>query len=196
MRIFFIFMILELFLGLFFLYLLVVFGLSLIFVPNLGFKRKIVEVLPDSVIADISKIVDSSNNKKDVLSSLVDYQLSFFYSRMGFVIPKFWLLFESSFNKLWSKKGFLHCHQQNFVMRTLLLNTGLFSEEDIKLVLGSCYFNIHQYLLVNVGSVNKEWVFVDCFAISMGYPLGDHLNVFHFSYSKRNNFVRRPIYFY
>ncbi len=177
------------------LYITTIFLLSRLFIPNIGFKRKIKEKLPRDAKKKLIEIKKSSKNKKEALKKVIDYQLSIFYSEMRQAFPRFKFLFESSFNKLWKKKGFLHCHQQNFVLRRLLLGTKMFEEKDIKLKHTFCYLNIHQYLKINIGKKKKEWINVDAFAMSLGYNLGEVLPNFAYPSMKARgiNPLRDPI---
>ena len=177
------------------LYLVGTFLLSRLFIPNLGFKGKIKEKLPLEAKEKLMRITKETKDKNEVLKKVISYQLSRFYSEMRQVYPRFKFLFESSFNKLWEKKGFLHCHQQNFVLRRLLLGTGIFTEKDIKLKHTFCYLNIHQYLKINIGNKKKEWIDVDPFAMSLGYDLGEVLPNFAYPSMKARgiNPLRDPI---
>jgi hypothetical protein len=176
-------------------YLVSTFLLSRLFIPNLGFKRKIKEKLPHEAKEKLMRITKESKDKNEALKKVISYQLSIFYSEMRQVYPRFKFLFESSFNKLWEKKGFLHCHQQNFVLRRLLLGTGMFTEKDIKLKHTFCYLNMHQYLKINIGKNRKEWLNVDPFAMSLGYDLGEILPNFAYPSMKKRgiNPLRDPI---
>ena len=188
-------MTIEIILILFLFYFLVVFGLSQVFIPNLRWKTKKKARLPKEVTSSLKKITSETKNKKEVLERVLDYQLGFFHSKMKRVFHRFLLLFESSFSTLWRKKGFLHCHQQGFITRTLLLNTGLFTDDDIKIRISACYINIHQYLLVNIGEDKPEWIIVDGFAMSLGYPLGEKLHFFHYIYYENKGYSRRRVHF-
>ncbi len=178
-----------------YMYVTSMFFLSQLIIPNLGFRKKIKEELPKDAKKKLLEIKNSSKNKKEALKKVIDYQLTNFYSEMRQVFPRFKFLFESNFNKLWSKKGFLHCHQQNFVLRRLLIGTGMFTEKDIHLKHTFCYLNIHQYLKINIGRNKKEWMNADPFAISLGYNLGEILPNFAYPSMKKRgiNPLRDPI---
>ena len=158
-------------LGIILLYTLLIFVFSLFLIPNLGRKRKLDESLPKDVSEKMIKIGKSSKTKMDVLEQVVDFMLQKFHSKFSQAIPQFSLLFEKSFNKLWEKGGFLHCHQHNLILRYLLLGTKRFTEDDIKIRITHCYATIHQYFKINVSEKKKEkkWISVDPFAISQGF---------------------------
>ena len=78
--------------------------------------------------------------------------------KLFFFYPK---LFCYNTNKQLSKKQFLACHQQNNVLKTLLLNTNQFKKQDIQDKTHiQPYLIVHQYLLIKT---NKGTYKVDPF---------------------------------
>lgn len=70
-------------------------------------------------------------------------------------------LFYFDVNEIIKKDQFLACHQQNLILKTLLINTGQFRDKDFKLKETITNFGvIHQYLLINI---NKTTYKVDPF---------------------------------
>ncbi len=45
----------------------------------------------------------------------------------------FWMAMQSDPNSLWDRKGFMHCTQQNHLLRLLLVESGQVEERDIRL---------------------------------------------------------------
>jgi hypothetical protein len=86
--------------------------------------------------------------------------------------------FRSDLNYLWSKRGFMHCTNLNYLMRILLVKSGFFMDADIEqkwtLV---WYVSPHQYLRVRT-SKNK-FVNVDVWNWPYGIGLGDYARGFH-----------------
>jgi hypothetical protein len=80
-------------------------------------------------------------------------------------------------NILWNRDGFLHCNNINYVLRTLLVASGHFSDEDIKqrwtLI---WYISPHQYLRVHVG---KKTMSIDVWGADHGIAFGDYAYGFH-----------------
>lgn len=76
-------------------------------------------------------------------------------------------------NKLWKKKGFLHCNHINNLLITLLVGSGHFKKEDLKkrwtLV---WYASPHQYMKVKLD--NNTSVDVDIWGKNYGIPFGKH----------------------
>lgn len=92
-------------------------------------------------------------------------------------ITKFFDIFERDINVLWSKNGFLHCTNINYVLKTLLIKSGFFKKEDVRTRWTLIwYFSPHQYIQVRV---NNKWINVDVWAHAFGIELGDHAYGFH-----------------
>ena len=87
------------------------------------------------------------------------------------------LLWITDLRTLWEKKGYLHCHQHNILIQKLLIETERFNKKDFKFKLTSVYSEIHQYLKVNVSDNPKKekWTYLDPFAISLGFEVGEKL---------------------
>lgn len=82
----------------------------------------------------------------------------------------FWKALETNPNKLWERTGFMHCTHQNFLLRTLLVKSGWFSEEDIHVGYSLIwYISPHQYLTVKV---NNHTVAADPWNYRFGASLG------------------------
>jgi len=59
--------------------------------------------------------------------------------------------FYYNIEKMVNKKQFLSCHVQNNLIKTILINSGQFTKNDIKNVLViTRYFTAHQYLVVQI----------------------------------------------
>jgi len=87
-------------------------------------------------------------------------------------------LFISDVDKIWAKKGFLHCNVLNYLMRILLIKSGLFNEKDIKLKWTLVwYVSPHQYLEIKINP--NEIINVDLWANAYGVCFGDYAHGFH-----------------
>ncbi|MDD5083858.1 MAG: hypothetical protein PHT88_02875 [Candidatus Moranbacteria bacterium] len=86
-------------------------------------------------------------------------------------------IFKRDLDTLWNKSGFLHCTNINYLLRTLLVQSAFFTEDDIRLKWTLVwYVSPHQYLQVLVGS---EWINVDIWAHAYGIGFGDNACGFH-----------------
>lgn len=65
----------------------------------------------------------------------------------------FWRAFEKDPNLLWDRQGFLHCHQQNLLLRVLLVESGWFEPAEVEFGYSLVwYISPHQYLKVKLDS--------------------------------------------
>lgn len=169
-------------------YIVTMFILSQIFIPHLGIKQKPIEKLPEEIQREINKITKKSKTRKELLKKIVNFQMSKKKSSMMMILDSFLTLFESEFDAIWNMP-YIHCHHQTYILRELLLKTGKFKDEDLKLKLTTCYLEIHQYLKVNISETpeKKEYIYVDPFAISLGYKIGEILPFFAYRDMKKRN---------
>lgn len=162
-------------------YLLIVFGLSRLVIPHLGFEK---DALPENIPVEWQKEIEflkiKANNAEEFLSLTYNYlgQKYSYQSRPFFrrfkIFPNFQTLF-ISLNDLYQRRGFMHCTQLNFLLRLFLVKSGFFKEEDIKLKYIFVNFFIHQYAQVYL---NNRWIDVDIFDYSNGLKIGEHLKTF------------------
>lgn len=143
---------------------------------DLSRKTKIPDNLPAGLEIEIRRI-SASSDKEAYLQKAYDY-LSARY-RGGRM--KTYALIHKAFQKdleyLWEEPGFMHCTNMNFLLRTMLIKSGLFNEEDIHLKWTFVWFvSPHQYVQVDVGD---RWIDVDIWAKRYGIEFGDHAHGFH-----------------
>ncbi len=85
--------------------------------------------------------------------------------------------FVSDLAMLWGIKGFLHCHQMNYLLRVLLIASGQFTPEAITVKWTQVWFvSPHQYLVVTLE--NGEKIEVDLWGKTYGVPFGSHAHGF------------------
>lgn len=88
----------------------------------------------------------------------------------------FWKAFETDPNRLWQRTGFMHCTHQNFLLRTLLVKSGWFLEDEIKLGYSLVwYISPHQYLKIKL---DDRVVAADPWNHRFGVPLGYYASGF------------------
>lgn len=85
--------------------------------------------------------------------------------------------FITDIETLWQKKGFLHCHHMNYLLRTLLVASGQFIQEEIEAHWTTLWFvSPHQYLAVRLK--NGAVVTVDLWGKAFGIPFGSYAHGF------------------
>ena len=127
---------------------MVFFALRLV-VPYLEFRKKPV---PTTIPTELTEVIDRLNNEstndEDFLYKSYDYVVSKYYGNHHKSITMFWKAFQNPFKQ---KDGFMHCMGQNIILRTMLIKSGRFRDEDIELKITGISGFIHQYLLVSIG---------------------------------------------
>ncbi len=138
-------------------------------IPNLFSKQEIPDEIPEKLKEKIREFSHNSD-KEDFLKK------SFFYitskwggGRMN-LIYKLRLLFDKDISKIFNTKGYLHCTTMNFLLRTMLVKSGFFRDEDIELKSHSSWIVPHQYLKVKIKE--GEFVKLDIWAYQFGVDYG------------------------
>jgi len=163
------------------LYVFIVFVLSRLFIPHLGFsKDKLPAPIPVNWEKAINDLKNQSRSKDDFLQLAYDYigrKYSYsgvpFFRRFNIFIH--WPSLFYDLNDLYNASGFMHCTQLNFLMRLFLVKSDFFPEEEMRLRHTFVNFFIHQYLEVKL---DDKWVAVDVFEYSDGLKIGQHLKAF------------------
>lgn len=145
-------------------------------IPNF-FKK---EVIPDITNLNLIAAIDTvrkSSSKKEALDKAYQQIISRYRGYRFLTYTLFWRIFEADPNKLWNRRKFLHCTQQNYLLRTLLVKSGWFTENDIKLGFSLVwYFSPHQYLKIKNDSTN--YIAVDPWTHHFGVPMGFYASGF------------------
>ena len=94
---------------------------------------------------------------------------------------KIYEIFTSDVEKLWHRRGFLHCTNLNYLLRTLLVESGFFRDEELILRWTQIwYLSPHQYMQV---IINNQAINIDIWAYAFGIKFGDYAHGFHCFYS-------------
>ena len=143
---------------------------------DLFFKTDLPRKIPRKMEEIVTKLKKSSNQEEclklvyEILSAKYQGNRTKTYTNLCDVFMK-------NTNKLWKKSGFLHCTNMNFLARILLVKSGIFSENDIRLKWTQVWLiSPHQYLQVKVGN---SWKDVDIWARNFGIEFGDHAHGWH-----------------
>lgn len=157
------------------LYFLIVFLLSRMVVPHLGFiDDKIPEIIPDSMAKKVDELKNLAGNPEKFLKLDYDYIGSKYKTGRINTFLKLGLLFKN-IDEIWQREGYIPCHQSNLLLKIFLVRSGFFKDEEIKRKHTVLNFCLHQYLLVRV---NDKWVDVDVGEKQRGMPIGRHMKYF------------------
>ncbi len=141
-------------------------------IPLLFTKGKIPKKLPLEMQKEVNKL-KKTKSKLECLKQAYNFIKKNFKSKRHQTVIKFFRLFVTDVNKLWDytkKDKFLHCTQQNYMLRVLLIKSNKFKEQDIGVIDGiHTGFGIHQYLIVNVGN---KWMDIDVWFSNLGIGFG------------------------
>ena len=146
-------------------------------IPNLCYKIKI----PDKIPNEMQQVVDElkkSKSKEECLRRAYEVLTKKYRGYRFRTYLKIWLVFVTDLEKLWQRTDFLHCHTMNYLLRALLIKSGWFSEDDIKLKYSLVrYISLHQYLEIKVAL--DKFINVDIWNANYGKGLGDYAHGFH-----------------
>jgi hypothetical protein len=132
----------------------VLFGIILPFIvfPNYLFRRKLRRTMELENLAQKLKERSPLKTLKNSFNFVITnhYGLDESFKNKFFHLAN---LFHNNPNNYLGKKHYLFCHTQNLFLKTILILTGQFSEEEIKVKwsIGKSFI-IHQYLLIKVGN--------------------------------------------
>lgn len=146
-------------------------------IPNFFNKRPIPEKLPEemeSVIEELRGVI----GKEECLRWAYEIMIQRY---RGYRFRTYWRFgeaFETDVEKLWQKTGFLHCHNMNYLFRILLVKSGWFGDDDIKLKYSLVwYISPHQYLQIKLD--DNSFINVDIWNHNYGKKFGDYARGFH-----------------
>ncbi len=89
----------------------------------------------------------------------------------------FYEFFPRSLAEVWSRRGFLHCTNINWILRTLLIASGHFLAADLRTRWTLIWwFSPHQYLRVRLE--DGTWMAIDVWAQRYGVGFGDYAHGF------------------
>lgn len=156
------------------LYLVVFFVLAPRIIPFMR-KQSLPTRIPQSFQDAIDQIERDANTPYEFIKGCSHYLLSGASGGRVITLLRLDLAFETDTKKLLARRGFMHCHHLNHLLRIMLAKSKFFSDEDIRLRRTFLNFNLHQYVQVCVAG---QWYDVDLAADHMGVPLGKHAWLF------------------
>lgn len=139
-------------------------------------KTPVPNVLPDEMQKIINEI-KKSLNKEECLKSAYEILATKYRCYRIVTYLKLFDVFKHDIGVLWRKNGFLHCTNINYLLRTILIKSDFFTEDEIRLRWTQIwYISPHQYLQAKVGN---KWIDIDIWAGAYGIKFGDHSHGFH-----------------
>jgi hypothetical protein len=134
--------------------------------------KKIPRRSSKDTMSDVIASLRSCSSKNECLHCAYDVLTTRYHGDRLKTVGRLWQLYPSSMSSLWKRKGFLHCTNANRLLHFLLIESGHFTDHDIKLpwtiiLPGSP----HQYLRARIG---KAWINVDIWAKAYGIAFGSY----------------------
>jgi len=156
-------------------YAITAFFLSRLVIPHLGFREeKIPERIPAEMRAKIDELRLKAGSAEEFLRLSYEYLGSRFHSERLNTFLKFNYLFKP-LEQVWQRDGYLPCTVSNYLLKIFLIESGWFSEADIRRRHVFVNFVPHQYLQIKIGD---KWLDVDVGEKQRGLMIGQHLKWF------------------
>ncbi len=156
-----------------FLYIVGVYVLPRLIVPNYGFRKgPLPNILPEKVQKELDLLKKNSISREAFLKNAYDLVTTEYQGGRFKTLLDINRAFQ---NPLTMKPGYMHCHNQNYLIRVFLVKSGYFHDGDIEVHTVFFNFFTHQYLKVKV---DTSWVYVDPAAKAMGIPFGKRAFLF------------------
>jgi hypothetical protein len=129
------------------------------------------QILPDGLRAEVNKLqkLETKQQVLDAAYGLLTQKYRGYRIKTVTRLPE---LFDVDIDHMWTKEGFLHCTNLNYLLKILLLGSGQFIEDDVTFVWTLIYFwSPHEYVHVQL---EDEWMDVDIWGKAYGIAFGDH----------------------
>ncbi|MFH1590294.1 MAG: glycosyltransferase family 39 protein [archaeon] len=152
------------------LYVFIVFFLSRLVIPYLGFRKPALRMTPTAMKKDIDMLAKKHKGKQEFLEASYAFLSKKFYGSRLQTVTKFPRVFSRNISKIYSCGGFQFCTQLNLILRHFLIRSGKFSEDDIRYRHTFYLFNIHQHLEIRV---KDNWLPADLWGAHLGVPVGE-----------------------
>jgi hypothetical protein len=157
-----------LFIGIIITYFIMVWVITRLVVPHFGFRKdQIPSNIPTELNDKINELNKSSKNNREFLENTYNYITNIYFGNRTKTITQFWRAFGNIFDKA---PGFLPCTGQNYLLRTILIKSGRFSEDDIETKIVPLNLFIHQYLKIRI---DNQWIDVDPWSHFIGKRIGE-----------------------
>ncbi len=142
-------------------------GLRLV-VPYFGFqKSELPDETPQQLQDVMLRLERETEGQRAFLEGVYQHITKHYYGSRIRTITNFW----RAFIEPWRiESGFMPCTGQNHLLRLMLVKSGRFTDDDIRLCAVPFNLFIHQYVQVKV---NGAWIDVDPWAAFLGVPLGE-----------------------
>lgn len=121
-------------------------------------------------------VITNQPTLEEAMQAALDILSAKFTARRLQTYIQFYKWFEKDPNRLWRRHGFLHCTQQNYLFRVLMVESGKLRDDQIELGYSLiAYVSPHQYLIVKT---DDKTIAVDPWNYSQGASIGRYATGF------------------
>ncbi|OGJ65409.1 hypothetical protein A3F36_04835 [Candidatus Peribacteria bacterium RIFCSPHIGHO2_12_FULL_55_11] len=132
--------------------------------PSLGWQQSV-------------DFLSNIRSKEECLRKAYDILTQKYYGNRLKTLTRIYELAPRSPQAMWQRDGFLHCTNFNRLLRALLLESGQFKENDIKICWTLLWgISPHQYMKIRL---DDRMINVDLWAKSYGIPFGEYARGFY-----------------
>lgn len=115
-------------------------------------------IIPPSIKETVT-ILRNTNDRESYLKMTYDILTHKYHGERIRTVTHIFALLVQDTEKLWRKSGFLHCTHLNILLKTLLIESGLFAEKDVRFQWTHIWYIFpHQYTEVRI---NNTWIAID-----------------------------------
>lgn len=142
-----------------------------VLIPNFFEKEPIPDITNQELLAAITR-VQQQPNIAAAMQEALDILSDKYESRRFSTWVYLWKAYEKDPNVLWTRRGFLHCTQQNYLFRILMVKSGKLSDDEITFGHSFVwYISPHQYLKIRMGDA---LIAVDTWNYQLGAKIDEY----------------------
>lgn len=134
-------------------------------------KEPVPSRLPRQLEEAIQQLERTSKNQYEYVRDCAEFILSANHCGRIKTLTRVDLAFERDLRELLKRRGFMHCHHLNHLMRVMLVRSRFFTDEHVRIRSSLVNCTLHQYLQVRMSG---QWYDVDLGGDCMKVPLGRH----------------------
>lgn len=144
-------------------------------VPNF-FVKEPIPPITDPDFLDAIEQVRKTRSVEEAMQKAVDILKAKYKAKRFETYLKYPRILEKDPNKLWKRSGFMHCPQQNYLFRILMVKSGKLRDSEIELGYSLVWHvSPHQFLKVHTP---KRTLAVDPWNYELGAMIGKYASGF------------------